>query len=131
MVGTAAKWVQAMKRTPLARSKPLQARKPMNKVSAKRKAKKASAEGQAGLEHMARVAQLPCVICGAWPVHVHHCFHGRYGARKASDFDTIPLCPRDHLDGPEAIHRDKSGWMARNGPDYSYLDRVKDALSKL
>ena len=111
------------------RGKPLTSKTRMKPVSAKRKAYRASAEGQAGLEHMARVAQLPCVICGAWPVHVHHCFHGRYGTRKASDFDTIPLCPRDHLDGPEAIHRDKAGWMVRNGPDHSYLDRVKELLT--
>jgi len=77
---------------------------------------------------MAKVAQLPCVICGAWPVHVHHVIHGRYSGRRASDFDVIPLCPEHHLDGPEAIHGGKLTWAAKHGPDYSYLPAVRDAV---
>ena len=42
--------------------------------------------------HMDKVAQLPCMICGARPVVVHHCICGRYSQSKMSDFDTIPLC---------------------------------------
>lgn len=117
-----------MKRTPLRRSKPLKVRKLVNRVSAKKRAHAASDEGRAGREHMAKVAQLPCVICGAWPVHVHHVIHGRYGTRRASDFDVIPLCPSHHLDGPEAIHSGKLTWAAKHGPDYSYLPAVRDAV---
>lgn len=82
-----------------------------------------------GKAHMARVAQLPCVICGRRPVQVHHVFHGRYGQRKATDFETIPLCPEHHQVGPYAIHNDKAGWLDRWGADHSYLAVVADALA--
>jgi hypothetical protein len=42
-------------------------RKPMPRVSEKRAAYKASPEGAAGRAHMGRVAQLPCLVCGACP----------------------------------------------------------------
>ena len=80
-------------------------------------------------KHLARVAQLPCVICHRRPVQVHHCICGRYGTRKASDFETIPLCRECHLDGPNAIHRNKRAWIERNGPDYEYLPVVADMLA--
>ena len=82
-----------------------------------------------GKRHMARVAQLPCVICGRRPVHVHHCIHGRYGQRRVSDFETIPLCPEHHQIGPYAIHQDKAGWLDRGGPDHGFLAVVADALA--
>ena len=80
--------------------------------------------------HLARVKALPCVICGKpGPSDAHHCFHGRYGSRKASDFETIPLCKECHQDGPKSIHRDKAGWELRNGPDHEYLPVVADILA--
>ena len=77
--------------------------------------------------HMARVAGLPCVICGSRPVEVHHCISGRYGSRKVSDFDTIPLC-YDHHRGALGIHTDKSAWEAEHGPDTGFLDAVRRAI---
>lgn len=74
----------------------------------------------AGKAHMAKVAKLPCVICGARPVEVHHVISGRYGQRKASDMDTIPLCWNHHL-GPDGIHTSKEKWEALHGPDTDYL----------
>ena len=62
--------------------------------------------------HMARVAELPCVCCGARPVEVHHCISGRYGQRKASDRETIPLCFAHHR-GPEGIHTSEGVKIAR------------------
>jgi hypothetical protein len=76
--------------------------------------------GSKGKAHMAKVARLPCVICGAWPVEVHHVISGRYGRGKASDLDTIPLCYAHHR-GPEGIHASKRAWEARHGMDYDYL----------
>ena len=103
------------------------ARKPIPRQSAKTKQRKASADGKAGALHMGKVAQLPCVICGSWPVHVHHCISGRFGQRKASDFDTIPLCWECHL-GPQGIHASKHAWEAQNGPDTGFLSVVADLL---
>lgn len=104
--------------------------KPMRRVSAKRQKQRASKEGQEELEWMKRVKALPCVICGAAPPSdAHHVIHGRYGGRKPSGFDVIPLCKKHHQDGPEAIHNGKETWAAKHGPDYTYLDRVKKLLT--
>ena len=73
--------------------------------------------------HMARVAALPCVLCQSRPVEVHHCISGRYGSRKVSDFDTIPLC-HDHHRGVNGIHADKTRWQWRYGNDTDYLPVV-------
>lgn len=83
-----------------------------------------------GKAHMARVAQLCCVICHRKPVEVHHVFHGRYSQRRASDFETIPLCPQHHREGPDAIHQDKAGWRDRYGADFEFLAVVADMLNK-
>lgn len=82
-----------------------------------------------GRKHMARVAGLPCVCCGCWPVEVHHCISGRFGQRRASDLETIPLCPRHHRIGPESIHENKTLWEATYGPDTDYLPVVADMLA--
>lgn len=79
--------------------------------------------------HMARVAQLPCVICGNRDVEVHHCISARHGSRKRSDFDTIPLCVAHHRIGPEAIHQNKAAWEALHGPDTDFLPVVADMLA--
>lgn len=76
--------------------------------------------------HMAKVAQLPCVICGRWPVEVHHCIHDRFGQRKAPDTETIPLC-RDHH---QLLHADKRAWREAHGPDHGFLDAVARAIAK-
>ena len=85
-------------------------------------------KSSAGKEHMARVAQLPCAICGARQVEVHHCISGRYGQRKASDFDTIPLCYFHHR-GEGGIHTSKRAWEAEHGPDTGFLLIVEMTLA--
>jgi hypothetical protein len=79
---------------------------------------------------LAAVAQLPCCICGARPVHVHHCISGRYSQRKAPDSMTIPLC-WNHHQGPEGIHADKRAWEARWGPDTGFLAKVNRLLERM
>ena len=77
--------------------------------------------------HMAAVARLPCVCCGAWPVSVHHVISGRYSQRKASDMETIPLC-WNHHQGPDGIHTNKTKWQQSYGLDTDYLPQIKIAL---
>ena len=77
-------------------------------------------KSSAGKAHMAEVAQRGCEICGATPVEVHHCISGRFGQRKASDFDTIALCWNHHR-GPDGIHTSKRAWEAQYGLDTHYL----------
>ena len=99
-------------------------------VSAKTKSRKASADGKAGAFRMGQVAQCPCVICGAWPVEVHHTICGRFGSRKSSDFSTIPLCWACHQ-GPDGIHASKERWVERNGLDTDYLPEVDRMIAAM
>lgn len=89
------------------------------------------AERAYGKRHMAQVARLPCIICSARPVDVHHVFHGRYGTRRASDHEVLPLCKSCHTDAPWSIHRDKKGWRDRHGHDFDLLPAVADSLAAL
>jgi hypothetical protein len=59
--------------------------------------------------HMARVAGLPCLACGARPVCVHHVigYADRPGRLSKDHRLVTPLCPRHHdvQHGPrEAVH---------------------------
>tara|TARA_B100000035_G_C20868757_1_gene495178 strand:- start:389 stop:784 length:396 start_codon:yes stop_codon:yes gene_type:complete len=101
-------------------------RKPMRKFSEKRAKQRASREGKRGQEYMRQVKQLPCCICAKpGPSDAHHPICDRYGTRKASDFDTIPLCRECHLDGPNAIHNGKQTWREKHGPDHSYIKSTR------
>jgi hypothetical protein len=92
--------------------------------SDKRAAYMRSEERQRGLEHMARVKVLPCLVCGARPVEVHHLPHPR------SDFRTIPLCPKHHRTeyGWQAYHYSRRNFNARHGSDEELLARVMEML---
>jgi len=50
--------------------------------------------------HLARVASLPCMVCGARPVEIHHV--RRYGSKR-DNFKTVPLCVECHR-GDRGIH---------------------------
>lgn len=114
------------------RGKPLNRGGPLRPVSAKRKAKRASADGQSALRYMQVVKQLPCAVCGAPPPSdAHHVIHDRYGSAKASDWDVIALCKRHHQDGPDAIHNGKRTWQERHGPDHGYIQSTADAVEKI
>jgi len=52
---------------------------------------------------MGRIAALPCALCGATPVHVHHIRQTFGASQRAPDTLTIPLCPDCHT-GPNGIH---------------------------
>ena len=120
------------RKTPLARGSAKLRRKRINAVSAKRRAYRASAEGQRGLAYMQAVKMLPCVVCGApGPNEAHHCINGRHGSRKASDFDTIPLCQSDHRTGPLAIHNGPKSWAKRNGPDTGFIPQTRAAVRRM
>ena len=83
----------------------------------------------ASKRHMARVASLPCAICGMQPVHVHHVREGQGAAQRAQDTLTIPLCP-DHHTGANGIHGlGRKGFYARYKKDE--LDYLAETLEKL
>jgi hypothetical protein len=116
-----------MKRsTPLKRGKPLRAKTRMKQRSDKRKAYRASDEGEAAADYIWLVKHLPCAVCGAPPPSdAHHVICDRFGARKSSDWDVIPLCKKHHQDGPEAIHNGKASWVALHGPDHDYIEATQ------
>ena len=109
---------------------PIKAKKPMRKVSKKKAARKKTTAYQAALAYMAEVKRLPCIVCGRMGVDAHHCQSGRFGTARASDFDTIPLCPRDHKHeyGEPAYHANKTLWELTHGPDTDYIEKTREAV---
>ncbi len=56
--------------------------------------------------HIERLADLPCVICGAEPVEVHEPEQGLW-------FAAIPLCAVCHRDPKYGWHGQRMNWKAR------------------
>jgi len=62
---------------------------------------------------MDRVAKLPCVVCGAVPVELHHVREGQGAAQRAQHTLVLPLCPEHHR-GASGLHGlGKRGFYAR------------------
>lgn len=62
----------------------------------------------AGSRHLARVAELGCILClrlgyGWTAPEIHHLREGQGGAQRACDFISIGLCPPHHR-GDDGIH---------------------------
>lgn len=81
----------------------------------------------AGKRHMGRVAQLPCCVCGAYGVQVHHVREGQGMSQRASDFLTVPLCPPCHT-GPNGIHGNKSLMKIQKLDELDLLARTIERL---
>ena len=89
-------------------------------------------------EYLARVRELPCVVCHAYgepqnsPTTAHHPIHGRMSQRKAPDDMAIPLCEGHHqgqFDASKtAIHREPSKWKRLYGPDFDWIAVTQDRL---
>lgn len=78
--------------------------------------------------HMARVATLPCGVCGATgPSMVHHIREGQGMAQRADNWLTVPLCYECHQ-GQHGIHGDRSAWRLRK---LSELDVLADTIKRL
>ena len=82
-----------------------------------------------GREYMGKVAQLPCAICGVYGVHVHHIRTGIGMGRRASNFDTLPLCP-EHNQGMTGVHGcgRKAFEKLHNVTELELLRRTKEEL---
>lgn len=82
--------------------------------------------------HLAQVRTLPCCACGAWPVEAHHIRIGTMG-RKASDLETIPLCPRHHNEQhPDSfsIHRNPIEFTRVYGTERELLAKTLEQLKR-
>ena len=100
-------------------------RKAVPRISKRRAAYNASQARVDGLVHMSRVAGLPCLICGAHAVEVHHCPDPR------SDMRVLPLCPAHHRReyGPGAYHYSRRAFNEMHGSDDDLLARVAALLA--
>ncbi len=61
----------------------------------------------AGKRHLARVHEIPCVVCGANGVEAHHIREGQGMGQRAPDMLCAALCPECHR-GPLGVHGDRS-----------------------
>jgi hypothetical protein len=77
--------------------------------------------------YMGWVAMLPCVCCRRYGVQVHHPIHGRFAQRKASDNETIPLCPQHH----DELHHSPDAWKALFGLDTDYIEQTRKAVAQM
>lgn len=76
--------------------------------------------------HMARVAELGCLVCYR-PAQVHHIRDGVGMSQRSSNFLTVPLCFDHHL-GTFSIHKAKREFTAIHG---SELDMLAKTISQL
>lgn len=86
-----------------------------------------------------RIRQMPCCVCQTFgevqlsPTSAHHCIHDRFGSRKRSDAEAIPLCEGHHqglFDTSKlALHQEPALWRDRYGPDWAFLSTL-GALTK-
>jgi hypothetical protein len=105
---------------------PSKPRKRIRPVSPKRAARKAKEASEGARDYMARVALIPCLICGAWPVELHH------EAKPRSDWNVLPLCPAHHRReyGPGAYHYSPRAFYAAHGSSAELLAKVARLLGK-
>lgn len=114
--------------------------KPMNRVSPKRRAYRASEEGQDALDYMGRVRAGGCIICRLFgeqqlsPTQAHHPIHGRYSARKAPDKDCLGICEGHHQGNFDtskiALHREPDKWKDRYGLDTDYIKEQRKLVGE-
>ncbi|MCI5049990.1 MAG: Ref family recombination enhancement nuclease [Rickettsiales bacterium] len=70
-------------------------------------------------ERMDKISQMECVVCGDWPVEVHHTDTGM-GRRKDHN-KTIPLCTECHRGDTGLGGMGKKAWQAKIGKTESEL----------
>ena len=78
-------------------------------------------------EHLSKVAGLGCIICKKMgfpnsPAEIHHIKDRKGMSKKASDFETIPLCPNHHRNGVESYHYSPKKFNKKWGTQKELLD---------
>jgi hypothetical protein len=85
------------------------------------KSKNKPAPTAAERAHIARVAALPCVVCGAEGVEVHEPEQGLWWV-------SVPLCPACHR-GPEGWHGTRLRWKLRKVGELDAINRTLGMLA--
>ena len=83
---------------------------------------------QAEKRYLNRVAELPCVLCGAHGVHIHHAREGQGMAQRAQHWLAIPLCPDCHT-GATGIHGNRQRLKARKLDEMDLLALTIEQLN--
>ena len=81
-----------------------------------------------GRDHLAKVHELPCGVCGSYPVEAHHVLEGRTPGRKSPDALAIPLCPSCHRDEKAGIHGLGFMWKVMKKGELDVLAETYEAL---
>ena len=79
-------------------------------------------------KYLDRVAQLPCVLCGAHGVHIHHAREGQGMAQRAQNWLSIALCPDCHT-GSTGIHGNRQRMKLQRVDEMDLLSRTIEALN--
>lgn len=105
---------------------------PDTAFSQARRVKTGQAEAR---RYMGRVASLGCIVCreqkGVFsPAEVHHIRFQVGIGRRASHYDTLPLCPLHHRTGGygTAYHAGPGIWETTFGRQTEMLERVREML---
>ena len=81
---------------------------------------------KADREHIEKVLQLPCSVCGNWPVNAHHTGTGM--GRRKTHLKAIPLC-FDHHQGKHGFHTMGSkAWEAEFGTEEYHVFKTMRIL---
>lgn len=79
-------------------------------------------------KYLDRVAGLPCVLCGAHGVHIHHAREGQGMAQRAQNWLAIALCPDCHT-GSTGIHGNRQRMKLQKVDEMDLLARTIEALN--
>ena len=77
---------------------------------------------------LALVASMPCCVCGARPVEVHHVRATVGLGQRAGDDQTIPLCPGLHHWNGSEVRMPLSEFEARFGNELDLLAQTNQLL---
>lgn len=79
-------------------------------------------------KHLSDVAGLPCLVCGRWPVEVHH---DRPNGAPRDHMKVLPLCVSHHKReyGPGAYHYSPAAFYEAHGDSKALLKRVDEMIA--
>lgn len=85
-------------------------------------------------QHLDAVASLGCCICRR-PAQAHHIrglSSGTGMARKATDYETIPLCADHHTDGGPGVayHALPETWESKYGTQLYFLELTLQRIAR-
>ena len=83
--------------------------------------------------YLKRVCELPCSVCGAYPVQAHHARGARFNTGmgiKASDYDTMPLCFKHHTEFHSGGALGEAAWEEKYLLQEIHIAKTKRILGK-